>query len=171
METLLQAEVITREAFDPFGQVIMAEGADHFTINEGTTERYHDLAGVDVMADGGRPLLNIFRAQPRSLPMRLSVMERHPLGSHAFVPLSRNPYLVVVAPPGNAPSAAELRAFAVTAGVGVNYDRGVWHHPLIALDETSDFLVIDRGGPQENCEEVALDDATLLDWVRSNSNG
>lgn len=171
METLLQAEEITPEAFHPFGQVIMAEGADHFTINEGTTERYHDLAGIDVTSGGGRPLLNIFRAQPRSLPIRLSVMERHPLGSQAFVPLSGNPYLVVVAPRGITPSAANLKAFAVPGGIGVNYDRGVWHHPLIALDKTSDFLVIDRGGPEENCEEVELDDSTILDWVRSRSNG
>ena len=153
MKTLL-AEALTREAFAPFGDVIAAdEAARHYPINGGTTERYHDLASVDVSADGGRALLSVFRAQPRTLPFTVAMLERHPLGSQAFVPLTRLPYLVVVAP---AEDASALRAFLVTGGVGVNYARGIWHHPLLALEERCDFLVIDRGGPGRNVDETSL---------------
>ncbi len=150
---------LTRAGFAPFGDVIQAEGAEHYPINEGTTERYHDLAGVDVAERGGRPLLNIFRGQPRPMPLTLRVMERHPLGSQAFVPLSPRPYLVVVAAAGDPPGAADLHAFIAGAGQGVNYRRGVWHHPLIALEAESDFLVVDRGGAGENCDEHWLDES------------
>ena len=96
----LEIEPLTREAFAPFGDVIACdEAARHFAINEGTTERFHDLARVDVADGKGRALINIFRAQPRELPMTLTMMERHPLSSQAFIPLSKRPYLVVVAPP------------------------------------------------------------------------
>jgi ureidoglycolate lyase len=171
LEVRLQARPITREAFRPFGQVIAVEGARHFTINDGTAERYDDLADIDVVADGGRPILNIFRAQPRSLPMRVTSMERHPLGSQAFMPLSPHPYLVVVAVAATALTAEDLRAFAVPGVQGVNYAKGTWHHPLIALEGPSDFLVIDRGGPGENCELAVLSDNVLIDWDGSGSNG
>ena len=95
----LVATPLTRAAFAPFGDVIAADAAaHHYPINEGTTERFHDLAKVDVSAAGGRPLISIFRARPRTLPFPLRMLERHPLGSQAFVPLTRLPYLVVVAP-------------------------------------------------------------------------
>ena len=99
----LPVEPLTRAAFAPFGDVIETAGARHYPINEGTTERFHDLARVDVAAEGGRPLINIFRTLPAPLPIRLRMMERHPLGSQAFVPLDGADFLVVVAPPGAAP--------------------------------------------------------------------
>lgn len=171
MEIRLQAQPITQETFRPFGQVITHEGARHFTINDGTAERYDDLADIDVASDGGRPILNIFRAQPRSLPIRLTSMERHPLGSQAFVPLSPHPYLVVVALTDMAPLVEDLRAFAVPGAQGVNYARGIWHHPLIALKGLSDFLVIDRGGRGENCDVARLSDTVMIDWDGNGSDG
>ncbi|MBV8626290.1 MAG: ureidoglycolate lyase, partial [Paraburkholderia sp.] len=84
----LQMERLTREAFAPFGDVIELAGARHFPINGGTTERFHDLATIDTAVDGGRPLVNVFRGQPHSLPLTISMMERHPLGSQAFLPLA-----------------------------------------------------------------------------------
>ena len=114
MSPRLSVEPLTREAFRPFGEVIGTEGARHFPINDGTAERYHDLARLDLTAEGGRPILSLFRAQPRGLPMRVSIIERHSLGSQAFMPLSPRPYLVVVAPPGNAPSAADLTSSTAT---------------------------------------------------------
>ena len=148
---------LTRAAFAPFGDVIETEGSEHYTINNGTTERYHDLAAVDVLEARGRPLLNIFRGQPRPLPITIAMMERHPLASQAFVPLSKRPFLVVVAEPGVAPDARTLRAFITDGSQGVNYRRAVWHHPLLVIDERTDFLVIDRGGPGENCDEYYFD--------------
>jgi len=148
-------ERLTREAFAPFGDVIELDGARHFPINGGTTERYHDLAQVDVIGQGGRPLINLFRAQPRALPVEINMMERHPLGSQAFLPLSDVSYLVVVAPAGDF-DPAHMRAFWTDGWQGVNYAKGVWHHPLLALERVSDFVVVDRGGEQPNCDEIAL---------------
>ena len=151
----LQMERLTREAFALFGDVIELDGARHFPINGGTTERYHDLAQVDVIGQGGRPLINLFRAQPRALPVEINMMERHPLGSQAFLPLSDVSYLVVVAPAGDF-DPAHMRAFWTDGWQGVNYAKGVWHHPLLALERVSDFVVVDRGGEQPNCDEIAL---------------
>ena len=150
---ILHVEALTREAFAPFGDVIAPEHAkQRYPINEGTAMRFHDLARIDCTAQGGRTLLSLFRAQPRSLPFDVRMLERHPLGTQAFVPLSATPYLVVV---GTGPEAAP-RAFLATQGQGVNFRSGTWHHPLFALERESDFLVVDRGGPGDNCDEVQL---------------
>jgi len=158
----LKMERLTREAFAPFGDVIELEGARHFPINGGTTERFHDLATIDVCRDDGRPLVNVFRAQPRSLPLEIAMMERHPLGSQAFLPLAGARYLVVVAPAGEF-DPSRMRAFRAEGWQGVNYAPGVWHHPLLALERVSDFVVIDRGGEQPNCDEVALQEPWRLE--------
>ena len=147
---------LTRPAFAPFGDVIETEGRDHYTINSGYAERYNDLADLDLAEAGGRPLVNIFRARPWPSPVHIREMERHPLSTQAFVPLTRMPFLVVVAPPSDAPRPEQLRAFVTNGVQGVNYRRGVWHHALLALAEECDFLVIDRGGPERNCDEVSL---------------
>ena len=160
MHTLLM-EPLTREAFAPFGDVIELDGARHFPINGGTTERFHDLASIDVQEAGGRAIVSVFRAQPRAWPVEIAMMERHPLGSQAFVPLGDVRYAVVVAPAGEF-DPGQLRAFWVEGGRGVNYAKGVWHHPLLAFDRVSDFLVIDRGGQQPNCDEIALEGAWRL---------
>ena len=153
----LRLERLTRETFTPFGDVIALEGARHFPINGGTTERFHDLATIDVCDGGGRPLISVFRAQPRALPIAITMMERHPLGSQAFIPLAAvSRYVVVVAPAGTF-RPERMRALLVEGWQGVNYAKGVWHHPLLALDAVSDFVVVDRGGTQPNCEETALD--------------
>lgn len=157
----LTIERLTREAFAPFGDVIAASDAvRHFPINAGNTERFHDLAALE--AGTGRLVMSIFRGQPRRLPFTVSMMERHPLGSQAFVPLSGLPYLVVVAPPGEPPTAATLRCFLAQAEQGVNYAPGVWHHPLLALHAVSDFLVVDRSGEGSNCDEVLLDPVAII---------
>ncbi|HVJ46583.1 MAG TPA: ureidoglycolate lyase [Luteolibacter sp.] len=157
----LPIEKLTREAFAPFGDVIQLGGAHHYPINLGTTERFHDLANIDVTDEGGRPLVNVFRGQPRELPFEIRMMERHPFGSQAFVPLDDSPYLIVVALPG--PLVHEnFRAFITEGWQGVNYARNTWHHPLLALGKTSDFIVIDRGGPGNNCIEENLTESLWL---------
>jgi ureidoglycolate lyase len=154
----LKSAPLTAEAFAPFGEVIEAGAGQRLVINEGTTERFNDLAAIDVAAEGGRPIVNIFRAQPRQLPLAIRMVERHPLGSQTFMPLGAAPFLVLVAPPGDAVTPADLRAFRTAGRQGVNFRRGVWHHPLIALGEVSEFLVIDRGGAGENCDEIYFDE-------------
>jgi ureidoglycolate lyase len=151
---VLKTEPLTRAAFGTFGDVIEIAGAHHYPINENTTERFHDLAYVDTGADGGHPLINVFRGQPRPRPIAIRLMERHPLGSQAFYPLQDRDYLVVVADPREKLTPQSLCAFRATGRQGVNYGRNVWHHPLLVLEPDSDFLVIDRGGVGENLEEV-----------------
>lgn len=108
----------------------------------------------------GRPAISLFRAKPLDR-LDLTMMERHPLGSQAFMPLSGRPYLVVVAPPGPLEPAA-IQAFLAAPSQGVNYAPGVWHHALLALEAVSDFLVVDRAGPEENCDEVVLEEAVRV---------
>lgn len=153
---------LTQAAFQPFGQVIeVSDAATHYTINDGNTERYHDLARIEP-GTNGRAIVSIFRGLQRQLPFELNMMERHPLGSQAFIPMSGKPYLVVVAAPGKAPTVEDLTVFYCRADQGVNYDTGVWHHPLLALDAVSDFIVIDRSGPDNNCDVVQLDPGGLI---------
>ena len=156
-ETILPVEPLTRAAFAPFGDVIETDGAHRFAINNGSTTRFHDLARVDVEAEDGHALVNIFRARPLPMPLTVAMVEKHPLGSQAFVPLEAAPFLVVVAPPGDRVAPQDLRAFLAEGGQGVNYTRGVWHHPVIALGRETDFLVIDRGGPGDNLSEFFFD--------------
>ncbi len=162
---ILKAEPLTPEAFAPFGDVIQIAGHAARIINEGTCERFDDLASVDVLANGGRPLISIFKATPRSLPFAVRMLERHPLSSQAFYPLDGTPFLVVVAEAGEGaapPWPERVRAFRAAGNQGVSYRRNTWHHALLALEQTSHFLVVDRGGPGENCDEVAIDPAVLV---------
>lgn len=159
---LLRIEALTAAAFQPFGEVIEASPtAQHFAINGGNTLRFHDLARLDAGPDG-RMMVSIFRGQPRQLPFVVSMLERHPKGSQAFMPLSGQPYLVVVAPPGPPPGVDTLRAFLASPQQGVNYAAGVWHHPLLALHQACDFLVLDRMGSGPNCDEVQLQHKVML---------
>lgn len=146
---------LTAEAFAPYGDVIEAsERAQVMPINYGQTTRFHDLARIDVADEGGRAIASIFRGKPLDPPV-LRIVERHPLGSQAFVPLSGRPYLVAVAPAGEF-DPAKLIVFLAKPGQGVNYGKGTWHHYLLPLEAESDFLVIDREGPGENLDELEL---------------
>ncbi len=160
MNAILKPEPLTAAAFAPFGDVIEAQGAPR-GINYGATQRFHDLARLDCVEAGGHAIVNIFRSQPPAYPFAVTVMERHPLSSQAFMPLSAQPFLVVVAPRGVFDRDA-VRAFRAQPGQGVNFARGTWHHFNLALDGQSDFLVIDRDGGDDNCDEVTLDPPFLL---------
>lgn len=154
----LKPEPLTREAFAPFGDVIEVGEANRvIPINYGLTERHHDLAQLDVNDGGGHSIVSIFRTQPVSLPFEVKIMERHPLGSQAFIMTTGNPYLVVVAPAGEF-DPASLRAFRAAPGQGVNYHKGVWHHYCLGLNAVNDFLVVDREGAGDNCDEIAMPD-------------
>jgi ureidoglycolate lyase len=154
----LVVEPLTPAAFAPFGDVIAADAARTvYAVNDGTSQRFHALGHVE--CDGGAPVLSIFRAQPRTLPFEIRMLERHPRGSQAFVPLSGAPYLVVVA----ADPAQPPRAFLARGDQGVNLRKGTWHHPLLALERESDFLVVDREGDDANCDEVVLADSWTIE--------
>jgi len=162
-DIVLAAVPLTAEGFAPFGDVIETVGHTPRLINEGTSERFDDLAPVDVLCDGGRPLISIFRATPRPLPFRVKGLERHPLSSQAFYPLDGLPFLVVVAEAGDErPWVERIRAFRAAGNQGVSYRRNTWHHALLALERSCHFLVIDRGGSEENCDEVVVDPAVVV---------
>lgn len=145
-------EPLTAAAFAPFGQVIETAGAQHYPINAGMTERYHDLARVELGGVHPRPLISIFHGQPYALPLALKLVERHPLGSQAFYPLSASPWLVITAEDETG-TPVRLRAFQPAPGQGVNIAMNTWHGVLTPLEVESDFLVVDRGGDGNNLEE------------------
>jgi ureidoglycolate lyase len=156
-EIRLQATALSAVAFAEFGDVIETEGRESRWINEGTCRRFDGVAHVDVLEAGGLPLVSVFEAQARELPLRIRTLERHPLSSQAFMPLQTDPFLIVVAQDGTVPIGERIRAFVSSGRQGVNFRRNTWHHALIALGQPSRFLVVDRGGPEQNCEEVAVD--------------
>jgi len=158
---------LTRMAFSAFGDVIEASTkVKNFTINDGFTQRYHDLAKVDVNdvdadKNKGHAIVSIFRSTPLAQPIAIKMMERHPHGSQAFIPMGENPYLVVVAPSGEL-DINSIEVFIAKSNQGVNYHKGTWHHFCLALDSDSDFLVIDRGGAGDNCDVYELDGSLVI---------
>lgn len=153
---------LTSEAFKPYGDVIDASSAPTFLANDGAARVHRDLAHVDVGAEGGRVCISVVRGAPTALPLRIAVMERHPLGSQAFVPLDGARLLLVVAPEGDLDAEA-IVAFVGAPSQGVNYRRGVWHHPLIALHRASAFVVIDREGEGVNLNLERLAEPLVID--------
>jgi len=157
----ISIEPLTREAYAPFGQVIEIEGAHHYPINGGMTERFHDLARVELGGVHPRPLISIARGQPYALPLTLKMVERHPFGSQAFYPLSQRPFLSIVCPDeGGIPGTP--RAFMCSPGQGINMAMNTWHGVLTPLGEVSDFLIIDRGGDGNNLEEYFFDQPWIV---------
>jgi ureidoglycolate lyase len=150
----LRTEPLTPQAFAPFGDVLQATGTPDRLINNGYCGRWHDMAQLD-FGPGGRAGLNLFKAQPRSLPYVLDLLERHPEGSQAFVPMYETTWLVTVAEDaGGTP--VNLRAFLVAPGQAINLHRGTWHGVLTPLAEPGLFAVIDRIGSTANLEEYTL---------------
>ena len=154
-------EPLTRAAFASYGEVVEAAGASPLRINQGFADRIDDLARIDVAADGGQVNVSLFAALARPQPIAIAIMERHPLGSQLFVPLQDSPWLVLVC--GDPGDPRSYRGFLATGRQGVNYARGVWHHPLLVLADHERFLVVDRAGPGRNLEEATLDVPHVLD--------
>jgi ureidoglycolate lyase len=153
----LQAQPLSAEAFAEFGDVIEQCEAKSFPINAGRTQRHHDLARVEALGDEARVLVSIFVSQPVTLPLELAFLERHPQGSQAFMPLHGERFLVVVAPAGDTINPDDVRAFVTNGRQGVNYSAGTWHAVQSVLGGEGEFLVVDRGGAGNNCDEYALE--------------
>lgn len=163
MTITLRAKPLTSERFAPFGEVIEAARNVADPMNAARFERFDDLCNVDI-SKNDKVSVSIARCKtPTSLPLRIDMVERHPLGSQAFIPLSPCEMVVVVAPPGESVDVDALRAFVSNGRQGFNYRRGTWHMPLIAFKTGQEFLVIDRGGSGTNCEEHSLDDVVMLE--------
>ena len=155
MTLTLTAEPLTAAAFAPFGDVLEASGDPDKIINQGLCGRFHDRARMDFGPDG-RAGISVFRAELRTLPLTLDMVERHPEGSQAFLPLDREPFLVIVAEDsGGRPGTP--RAFVTAPGQGVNYMRNTWHGVLTPVAGNGLFAVVDRIGDTPNLEEFWFD--------------
>ncbi len=159
MKREVSIEPLTPAAFRPYGDVLEASGAPSMTINRGMCDRYHDLADLD-FAQGGRAGISIFKGKHYTLPLRLEMLERHPLGSQAFLPTTPEPFLVIVAADDDG-RPAEPKAFMTFPGQGVNYHRGTWHGVLTPL-VAAQFFVVDWVGTGNNLEEHWFDEPFIV---------
>ena len=158
---MLDIEPLSKAAFSPFGEVIETADARQIAINQGTTTRFDALCSVNVSDGGGVPIMSIFRGNRRTTTIDIMLVERHPLGSQAFMPLSEHDWLVVVASASaekDTPDFSSLKCFLASGTQGVNYHKGTWHHPLLVLQQTQDFLIVDRQGDGHNLDEVWVDE-------------
>jgi|TARA_B110000014_G_C19965267_1_gene499624 ureidoglycolate lyase len=149
METIITPTKITKENFSEFGEVISAEKVNPIDINDGFAKRYDNLADINTLKDKGKTIVSIFSSVKRSFPMKIDMMEKHPLGSQAFMPMKETTFLCFVAPQGDLPKISKIKSFIIPPRIGINYKPGIWHFPLISTEDT-DFLVIDRQGSGEN---------------------
>ena len=165
MTSIIQIENLNQENFSPFGEVISCQGNDFFHINDYHTERYHALVTTEIIGEA-KTGISIFRnIKTTSIPFEISMLERHPNGSQAFIPMRGQQFLVVVAPSLNAnePDISQLKAYITDGSQGVNYRAGTWHHPLLTLESPSDFAVIDRIGSGHNCDVFQLSNSIKID--------
>ena len=156
----IRVQPLTATAFAPFGEVLDCSGEADKIINRGMCGRYHDRADLDFGPEG-RAGVSLFNAIPRSLPYTLDLVERHPDGSQAFVPMSQHPFLVVVAPDEGGKPGTPL-AFVTAPGQAINFSRGTWHGVLTPLHAPGLFAVIDRIGQTPNLEEHEFENPWII---------
>jgi len=149
MKLIIEPKKMTKKNFSDFGDMITTENIKPLEINNGYAKRYDDIAKIDTSDNNGETIISIFSALKRSFPMKIDMMEKHPLGSQAFIPMKETTFLTLVAPKGEKPEINKIESFVVPKGKGVNYNAGVWHFPLIATEDM-DFLVVDRKGSGNN---------------------
>lgn len=171
----IPVEPLTDSAFAPFGDVIQTEGRPSYPINQGTTQRFHALARVQVHGTQACAGISLARGDAFSYPIHITMLERHPKGSQAWIPRAAVPtakggqaapyFLVVVAPNGanDKPDESGLRAFLARPDQGVNYSQGTWHHPLLSFDQPGEFVVVDRIADDANCDECTLGQVYVID--------
>lgn len=157
---VIRIQPLTPKAFAPYGDVLDCAGMPDKLINEGLCGRFHDRAQMDF--GDGHAGISLFEAQPRTLPYELTLLERHPDGSQAFIPMSFDPFLVIVAQDlGNRPG--EITAFETQAGQAINFHKGTWHGVLTPLHAPGLFAVVDRIGAGANLEEYRLTEPVLIE--------
>ena len=161
MNLIIKPKNITKENFAAFGDLISSDNINPMDINEGYAKRFNNLANIDTYKDKGETIVSIFSTLKRSFPMKINMMEKHPLGSQAFVPMKETIFLSFVAPPGNAPEVNKIQSFIIPPKIGINYKPGIWHFPLISTEDT-DFLVIDRKGSGNNIITHKFDNEKII---------
>tara|TARA_B100001179_G_scaffold187129_1_gene143158 strand:- start:86 stop:580 length:495 start_codon:yes stop_codon:yes gene_type:complete len=149
MEKIIKPIKINRSNFVTYGDLISTNDIKPMDINAGYAKRFDNLADLNTLKDGGKTIVSIFSALKRTFPMKIDMMEKHPLCSQAFIPMKETTFLCFVAPQGTFPEINKIQSFIVPPKMGINYKPGVWHFPLISTEDTN-FLVIDRKGTGEN---------------------
>ena len=149
MDLIIKPKNITKENFAAFGDLISSDNINPMDINEGYAKRFNNLANIDTSKDKGETIVSIFSTLKRSFPMKINMMEKHPLGSQAFIPMKETTFLAFVAPQNNKPNIEKIESFIIPPGIGINYKVGTWHFPLIST-ENMNFLIVDRQGPGNN---------------------
>ena len=149
MKITINPKPITKENFSKFGDMITTANIQPIEINDGYAKRFDGIANLNTSQDNGEAIISIFSALKRTFPMKIDMMEKHPLGSQAFIPMMQTTFLVLVAPEGNKPNLNKIEAFIIPPEIGVNYNPGTWHFPLIATEDMN-FLVVDRKGSGDN---------------------
>ena len=160
-ERIIKPIPMTKENFSKFGDMIGTENIKPIEINNGYANRFDDIAKIDTANNNGETTISIFSALKRSFPMKIDMMEKHPLGTQAFIPMKETTFLTLVAPEGKKIEMNKIESFVVPKGKGVNYKTGIWHFPLISTEDM-DFLVVDRKGPGENLIVENLDQEEIL---------
>jgi len=161
---MIPLQRLTPEVFAPYGDVIEATGEPSYQINNGNADRYHALATVTHDAQGSA-IISIVNSRKQPTPHTVTVVERHPLGSQAFIPRDKTPFVIVVAEAGERVRSDQLRAFISNGEQGINYHAGTWHGLLLTPFADMSFICVDRDGAGNNCEEWHFDevDQVLLD--------
>ena len=146
---LVKAKNITKKNFSKFGQLINTSKKNPININDGYAKRFDDLINIDTSKKKGKAIVSIFNAKKRSFPIKIDMIEKHPVGSQAFIPMEDTKFLVFVAPKGHKPNINKIQSFLVPKQTGVNYKAGIWHFPLISM-KNMNFLIVDRKGKGNN---------------------
>ena len=149
MEKIIKPIKITRSNFSAYGDLISSNDIKPIDINDGYAKRFDNLANINTSQNEGKTIVSIFSSQKRTFPMKIDMMEKHPLGSQAFIPMKQTTFLAFVAPPGDKPEIKKIESFIVLPGMGINYKAGIWHFPLIST-ENMNFLIVDRKGDGNN---------------------
>ena len=149
MTITISPKKITKENFAKFGELISTSDINPISINNGYAKRFDGIANLDTSKNNGETTISIFSALKRTFPMNIDMMEQHPLGSQAFIPMKETTFLSFVAPNDDKPDLNKIEAFIIPPGVGINYKTGTWHFPLISTEDMN-FLVVDRKGSGDN---------------------
>ncbi len=161
MSQTITPKPITKENFSKFGDLITTKDIEPITINDGYAKRFDNIAKLDTSKENGKTTISIFSALKRIFPMKVHMMESHPLGSQAFIPMKETTFLCFVAPSGEKPDLNKIESFIIPPGLGINYKPGTWHFPLISTEDMN-FLVVDRKGAGDNLKIQKLDSEDLI---------
>jgi len=149
MKIKFEPKKVSKKNFKKFGQIIDTSKKKYLKINNGYARRYDNLGKIDTSTKMGKTIVSIFSAKKRRFPMKIDMMEKHPLGSQAFVPMKETSFLVFVAPKAKFPNLKKIESFRIPKQTGINLNPGIWHFPLIST-KNMNFLVIDRKGKGNN---------------------